>query len=95
MICNLHEGEQAECKVAELKKKDFPAPVELTDEYSKMAEAGINDMVDIDELNPATLLFNMAQMYKRFDIYVYVGPILLVMNPFKALPHLDTKELKE
>jgi myosin heavy subunit len=59
-----------------------------------MSERGIDDMVDIDELNPATLLYNMAQMYKRYDIYVYVGPILLVMNPFKALPELATPELK-
>ena len=44
----------------------------ITEEYSKMSERGINDMVDIDELNPATLLFNMSQMYKRYDIYVYV-----------------------
>lgn len=59
-----------------------------------MAEAGLNDMVEIDELNPATLLFNMSQMYSRYDIFVYVGPILLVMNPFKALPALATAELK-
>lgn len=38
MICNLHESEDKDCKVAELKKKDFPAPVELTEEYSKMSE---------------------------------------------------------
>ena len=76
--------------MAELKKPGFPVGLELTLEYSKMAEAGLNDMVEIDELNPATLLFNMSQMYNRYDIFVYVGPILLVMNPFKALPHLDT-----
>lgn len=80
--------------MAEIKKAGFPVGPELTLEYSKMAEAGLNDMVDIDELNPATLLFNMSQMYNRYDIYVYVGPILLVMNPFKALPHLATDELK-
>lgn len=34
-------------------------------------------------------------MYKRYDIFVYVGPILLVMNPFKALPALATPELKK
>lgn len=84
----------ADCKVAELKKPGFAVGPELTLEYSKMSEAGLNDMVEIDELNPATLLFNMSQMYNRYDIFVYVGPILLVMNPFKALPHLGTLELK-
>lgn len=95
MVCNLFEEEAKDCKVADLKKPNIPAPVELTEEYSKMSEAGIDDMVDIDELNPATLLFNMAQMYKRYDIFVYVGPILLVMNPFKALPDRHTEELKK
>jgi myosin heavy subunit len=80
--------------VAELKKPGFPVGLELTLEYSKMAEAGLNDMVEIDELNPATLLFNMSQMYSRYDIFVYVGPILLVMNPFKGLPDLATDKLK-
>jgi myosin heavy subunit len=70
--------------VAELKKPGFPVGLELTLEYSKMAEAGLNDMVEIDELNPATFLFNMSQMYHRYDIFVYVGPILLVMNPFNS-----------
>jgi myosin heavy subunit len=59
-----------------------------------MAEQGINDMVDIDELNPATLLYNMSQKYKVDGIFVYVGPILLVMNPFKFIPALATPELK-
>lgn len=59
-----------------------------------MADEGISDMVEIDELNPATLLFNLANRYKRYDIYCYVGPILLACNPFKAVPELATDELK-
>jgi len=94
LTCTLDESENKDCKVAELKKPGFPVGPELTLEYSKMAEAGLNDMVEIDELNPATLLFNMSQMYSRYDIFVYVGPILLVMNPFKALPELATAQLK-
>ena len=30
-----------------------------------MAEDGIDDMVEIDELNPASLLYNLAVRYKR------------------------------
>lgn len=81
--------------MAELKKPGFAASPENTMEYSKMAERGLDDMVEIDELNPATLLFNMSQLYKNYNIFVYVGPILLVMNPFKALPDLATPELKQ
>ena len=61
-----------------------------------MAMNGINDMVEIDELNPASLLYNLATRYKReiIEIYTYVGPILLVLNPFKAVPHLGGEEVR-
>ena len=53
-----------------------------------MAEQGTDDMVDIDELNPATLLYNLAGRYKRDEVYTYVGPILLALNPFKKIEKL-------
>lgn len=58
-----------------------------------MAYEGIPDMVEIDELNPATLLYNLMARYKRekIEIYTYVGPILLVLNPFKD-PGLNSEE---
>lgn len=58
--------------------------------YSIAAEKGIADMVEIDELNHATLLFNLKQRYYKDQIYTYVGPILLAMNPFKPMGHLYT-----
>jgi myosin heavy subunit len=42
-------------------------------------------MVDIDELNHATLMQNIAARYNKNEIYTYVGPIILAMNPFKNL----------
>lgn len=57
-------------------------------EYSKVAEKGLADMVEIDELNHASLLHNLQQRYFKDEIYTYVGPILLAMNPFKDIPHL-------
>jgi myosin-5 len=59
-----------------------------------MTEVGCDDMVDIDELNSATLLYNLANRYMRqeMEIYTWVGPILLALNPFKACPHYDTPE---
>jgi len=50
-------------------------------------------MVDIDELNKATLLYNLANRYNNpelMEIYTWVGPILLVLNPFKGVPHYAT-----
>ena len=42
-------------------------------------------MVDIDELNHATLLQNLDARYNRDEIYTYVGPIILAVNPFMNL----------
>jgi myosin heavy subunit len=64
-------------------------------EYSKIAEKGIADMVDIDELNHATLLHNLYSRYCNDEIYTYVGPILLAMNPFKDMNHLYKNEVVE
>ena len=61
-------------------------------EYSASSEKGIADMVDIDELNHATLLYNLFKRYTKNEIYTYVGPILLAMNPFKSMDHLYTEE---
>lgn len=49
-------------------------------------------MVEIDELNHATLLYNLYKRYVKDEIYTYVGPILLGMNPFKNLDYLYTEE---
>jgi len=49
---------------------------------------GLADMVDIDELNNATLMQNLAARYDKNEIYTYVGPIILAMNPFQNLDKL-------
>ena len=86
--------ELKECKVAALKGSNVLIPLGNTLEYSAMATEGIPDMVEIDELNKASLLYNLATRYKRDEIYTYVGPIILVLNPFKAIPSLATEECR-
>ena len=91
--CSVVPEEKSECTVAEFKKDTCMVPLKDTFEFSAMAEEGIPDMVEIDELNPATLLYNLMARYKRekIEIYTYVGPILLVLNPFKD-PGLNSEE---
>lgn len=50
-----------------------------------MADKGLKDMIDIDELNHATVLWNLYKRYCTDDIYTYVGPTLLAVNPFKSM----------
>jgi len=64
-------------------------------QFSEEAEKGINDMVNLDKLNNATLLYNLKSRYNKNprEIYTYVTPSLLVINPYKAVPHLMTPEI--
>ena len=91
----LIEEEVRDCKVVELKKQNFPIHIAKTLEYSESAEHGIADMVEIDELNSASLLYNLKNRYAKDEIYTYVGPILLVLNPFKKIPAFNDEEKKK
>ena len=70
----------------------FQIKKNLTMEYSEAAESGIRDMIELNELNHSTLLFNMKQRYNRDEIFTFVGTTLLIINPFKRLPNATTDE---
>ena len=90
LVLKLTPDEQPYCKIQEYLAPSFEVPIDRTMEYSASSEKGIADMVEIDELNHATLLFNLFRRYSNNEIYTYVGPILLAMNPFKDMDHLYT-----
>lgn len=46
---------------------------------------GYEDMVDIENLSEAELLYNLRLRFKLDMIYTYVGPTLIVMNPYKMV----------
>lgn len=46
---------------------------------------GFEDMVNMDILNEAELLNNLKLRYDRDLIFTYIGPTLLVINPYKPL----------
>lgn len=74
-------------------KPNFSLDITKTLEYSKAAENGLADMVEIDELNKASLVFNLANRYKKSQIYTYVGPILLALNPFGPVKGISGPEV--
>jgi myosin heavy subunit len=51
-------------------------------------------MVSMEILNDAELLYNLKIRYLQDEIYTYVGPTLLVINPYKLIPNLNTKEMR-
>lgn len=87
--------ERSPCNESRYLGSPFTIKKDLVMEYSETAEEGINDMIDMNELNHATLLFNMKKRYIRDDINTFVGPTLLIINPFKAIPKLSGEEVIE
>jgi myosin heavy subunit len=85
-------GDKCTCKIAEKETcsepifmKPFDHDKSLIMDWSEMANKGLKDMIDIDELNHATILWNLYKRYCNDDIYTYVGPTLLAINPFKRM----------
>jgi myosin heavy subunit len=51
-------------------------------------------MINMDIINDAELLNNLSLRFKRDLIFTWVGPTLLVVNPFAAVPHLVNTKAK-
>ena len=49
---------------------------------------GIEDMVDMENLNDAELLNNTKIRFENNDIFTFVGPTLLALNPYYLIDRL-------
>ena len=47
-------------------------------------------MVNCTHLHEAALLQNLIQRYEAHDIFTYVGPTLIALNPYEVVPGLTT-----
>ena len=88
--CKLEPSE--ECREPKF-LQPFAHPKDLILQYSLTSDKGLSDMIEIDELNHATILYNLFVRFKTDDIYSYVGPTLLAVNPFKNLSQKYPPEL--
>ncbi|XP_075232051.1 unconventional myosin 10A isoform X3 [Lycorma delicatula] len=48
-----------------------------------LGQNGIEDMIQLSDLNEASLLWNLKIRYDKEFIYTYVGSILIAVNPYK------------
>jgi len=53
--------------------------------YSDTADQGVDDMLELDILNTASILQNLRVRSKQDKFYTQVGSILVSVNPFKPL----------
>ncbi|KRW98093.1 Regulator of chromosome condensation 1/beta-lactamase-inhibitor protein II [Pseudocohnilembus persalinus] len=54
----------------------------------------IEDMVSMEILNEPEIINNLQERFFQRKIYSYVGPTLVVMNPFKKVDELYSNEVK-
>ena len=50
-------------------------------------------MVDMDILNDAELLVNIKKRFMSRNIFTYVGPTLLVVNPYYKIEELFQQKI--
>lgn len=80
-----YEGAQADEEVA-------GKLVFATNSYKGLAD-GYDDMVEMENLSEAELLYNLRERYTKGKIFTYVGSSLIVLNPYCMIPELFTKEV--
>ena len=55
----------------------------------------LNDLVDLPVLNDAELHEKIKERFAELNIFTYIGPSLLIINPFKYLPEQYKESLKQ
>lgn len=58
-------------------------------------KTSVDDMVDLECLNDAELLINLKKRFENKEIFTYVGPSMLVTNPYELIPELFTPSMLE
>lgn len=49
-------------------------------------------MCDMDILNEPEILSNLVQRYKKNKIFTFIGPTLIVVNPYRVIPEYFSNE---
>lgn len=44
-----------------------------------------DDMCDMDILNEPEILSNLVERYKKNKIFTFIGPTLIVVNPYRVI----------
>ncbi|KAJ1620991.1 P-loop containing nucleoside triphosphate hydrolase protein, partial [Pavlovales sp. CCMP2436] len=53
---------------------------------TSMSPSEVSDATQLPKLSDEAMVNNLAQRYYASEIHTYVGPLLLVLNPFRQLP---------
>ena len=56
---------------------------------------GVDDLIGLMHLHEPAILHSLRIRYDKDIIYTGTGPILIAINPFKAMPKLYSKEVSQ
>ncbi|KAI0227942.1 Unconventional myosin-If [Lamellibrachia satsuma] len=56
-------------------------------------QSGVEDMVLLQKITEAAIVDNLKKRFMEDQIYTYIGPVLISVNPFKNLPIYTSKEI--
>ena len=80
-------------------RQDFPGPkeVHLTRVMKRDPNKypALNDLVDLPILNDAELHEKIRDRFSVLNIFTYIGPSLLIVNPFKYIKEQYSETLKQ
>jgi len=61
---------------------------------SSAVVGGVDDLIGLMHLHEPAILHSLRIRYDKDIIYTNTGPILIAINPFKAMPKLYSKEVR-
>lgn len=61
--------------------------------YKRAKTQGVEDMVLLSKITEADICENLKKRYMEDQIFTYIGPVLISVNPFKMMPYFTDKEI--
>ncbi|XP_049518220.1 unconventional myosin-Ie isoform X2 [Dermacentor silvarum] len=57
--------------------------------------SGVDDMVLLTKISEEAIVENLRKRYMDDQIFTYIGPVLVSVNPFKQLPYFTNKQVDQ
>jgi myosin-1 len=59
-----------------------------------VSQSGVDDLVLLPKLTQDSIAANLQKRYNADQIFTYIGPVLISVNPFKQLPYFTEREIE-
>ncbi|CAM9925150.1 unnamed protein product, partial [Heterosigma akashiwo] len=66
----------------------------VTGQASLPEGTDVEDLIELTHLHEPAILYTLSERYDAEQIYTYTGPILLAVNPFRAVSLYSSERLQ-